>query len=302
MMWEQDIKSALAALSNAGVPVLVLKGTALAYSLYPQPYLRTRCDTDLWVPKVFCDQALKRLEGLGYRRQEGISGELVSSQTSLVKESRVGVRFCIDLHWRLNNSQLFAQALEQEEADSQAVPLPALGPHAKCLCPQHALLLACMHRAGHLKVGHAANGETFDEGNRLIWLYDIHLLVGSMSAEELEAFARLAVDRRMAAVCRDALVVTGSQFSTSIPDPVLQLLSGPRGEPSARYLSSGAYGIARAELGSLSWPQRLRLLREHLFPPVEYMRWKYGGRNDFLLPVLYCHRAAKGLWTRLVGR
>src|SRR6187402_1512724 len=45
----RETRRVLMALSEAGVPTLVLKGAALAYTHYPAPYLRARADTDLLV-------------------------------------------------------------------------------------------------------------------------------------------------------------------------------------------------------------------------------------------------------------
>ncbi len=42
-----ETRMALACLKRAEIPVLVLKGTALAYGLYAKPYLRPRVDTDI---------------------------------------------------------------------------------------------------------------------------------------------------------------------------------------------------------------------------------------------------------------
>jgi hypothetical protein len=39
-----------------------------------------------------------------------------------------------------------------------------------------------------------------------------------------------------------------------------------------------------------------RLLREHLFPPAEYMQAKYGFRGAALLPALYASRLVSGVW------
>ena len=49
MLRERELVAVLAALADAGVATLLLKGAALAYSHYPEPALRTRCDTDVLV-------------------------------------------------------------------------------------------------------------------------------------------------------------------------------------------------------------------------------------------------------------
>ncbi len=50
MLRAAELRDVLAALAQAGLPVLLLKGAALAYTLYPEPHLRSRCDTDLLLP------------------------------------------------------------------------------------------------------------------------------------------------------------------------------------------------------------------------------------------------------------
>lgn len=44
------LRGALAALDNAGIPVVVLKGMALAHLVYSEPTLRPMQDIDLWLP------------------------------------------------------------------------------------------------------------------------------------------------------------------------------------------------------------------------------------------------------------
>ena len=53
--------------------------------------------------------------------------------------------------------------------------------------------------------------------------------------------------------------------------------------------------VARADLMMLSsWRQRFALVREHLFPPVAYMRTKYAGCPAVLLPLAYLYRIVRG--------
>ncbi len=49
MLRERELVAVLAALAEAGVETLLLKGTPLAYTHYPEPALRTRCDTDVLI-------------------------------------------------------------------------------------------------------------------------------------------------------------------------------------------------------------------------------------------------------------
>src|SRR6516164_8261306 len=70
----------LAELSAAGIQVVVMKGGALAYQVYAQPYLRPRSDTDILISKRDLPAAVHAFERLGYRRAVETSGELVTQQ------------------------------------------------------------------------------------------------------------------------------------------------------------------------------------------------------------------------------
>jgi len=59
--------------------------------------------------------------------------------------------------------------------------------------------------------------------------------------------------------------------------------------------------IVRHDLHALStWGERGRLVREHLFPPVSYIRGKYRVQSAFLLPAFYAWRIVAGAprWLR----
>lgn len=140
--------------------------------------------------------------------------------------------------------------------------------------------------------------------DRIIWLYDIHLLVGAMSARELAEFGALAGSRRIAAICRDALDLCQERFATQVPAGVLATLAAPgRAEPSARYLSGGPLLQMIGELRALeNWRDRGRWLRETVLPGEAHMRRKYPTAVNTWLPLLYARRAFAGAWKRLLPR
>jgi len=61
------LRSALSALGAQGIPVIVLKGMALAHLVYPDPALRPMQDIDLWVGPSRLDEAAAALVGAGFR-------------------------------------------------------------------------------------------------------------------------------------------------------------------------------------------------------------------------------------------
>lgn len=295
----QEIVTVLTALARSGVSPLLMKGLPLAYTHYRSPDLRPRGDADMLIRRAEREAASGVLAELGYERLNTMRGELVSSQSSWNKLDGYGVTHSIDLHWRINNCQIFAEAASYDELLIGSVAIQVLG--GRALGPVHALLLACMHRVAHVTAAWSVN-DSRHYGDRLIWLYDIHLVASRMSSTELTEFVRLAVERRLKTICIDGLRQSQRCFATPLPDEVLgALLAAGPAEPSARYLEPGRLRFLVRDVRSLSRVyDRLRLVKEHLFPPAEYMRKKYSVSGHAWLSILYLRRAIQGIW-RLHG-
>jgi hypothetical protein len=233
-----------------------------------------------------------------------VAGELISYQSSWSRTDASGNVHYLDMHWRISNSQLLARMFDYEDLVTRSMPVPGLGPSARTLDPVDALLLACVHRARHLSEITRDDGVIRRGGDRLIWLYDIHLLSGRMSDAEIEAFARNAAARKIRAVCLDGLQKCHECFGTSIPPRLLQALSeAGAAEPSARLLTSGPGGRMTDDFRALEhWRDRARWLRELAFPDAEYMRWKYPDAAVTWLPILYLRRALSAITRIATGR
>jgi hypothetical protein len=306
-MWElrhqQVLAQTLAALDAIGVQPVLIKGTALAYSLYADPTLRTRADTDLIIPIDARDRVHGLLTSLGFEHSLAVSGEFVSYQASYTRDAAHGASHTLDLHWKINNSELLSRLFTYDELWHDAESLPQLCPHALGASQVHALLLACMHRSTHKQNPYYVNGDAHHDADRLIWLYDIHLLAGRFNIREWDEFVRLAGEKGLRAVCLEGMHHARACFHTPYPDAVLAALTQPgAAEPAARYLDGGKVRQQWMDfraLGSLS--RQLRFARELLVPSADYMRSKYPDMPPGWLPWLYLRRAAGGLMKRLVG-
>jgi hypothetical protein len=290
MVRERELMTVLGALAAAGVGALLLKGTPLAYSHYAEPALRPRCDMDLLVAPANREAAVRVLRALGYWRPNAVSGKIIGYESCYCKKEGK-VEHVVDLHWRINNSQVFARAFGYDELHARSMPIPRLGESARGLSPPHALLLACMHRVAHLD-GRDGSGE------RLIWLYDIHLLANAMKVGEWREFARLASVKDMRRICLDGFACTCLALGTVFPDPVLdRLAASATDELSGAYLRTGRWGRLVVDLRALaSWRDRATLLWELCFPPADFLLAKYQVRSRWLLPWLYARRAMAGIW------
>lgn len=288
-----ELGRVLDALAQAGVEVLVLKGMALAHTLYPAAWLRPCADADLLLAGPQRDRALALLAEAGYAQAPDAGGDFARTQASLSRTGPQGLVSVLDLHWRLNNSPLLSGGVTYEELTARQMPVPPLGPAARTPGTADALLIACLHRAGHATTPYRANGDVRCGGDRLIWLYDIHLLAARLRADAWSHVVAQATRNRVCRVCLDALDAAQRAFATYVPDSVREALAGGAAarEPSAALLTASRWRIAAAEFEVLGWGERSQYVRERVFPPAPYMMKKYGTRQRWLLPALYVRRA-----------
>jgi hypothetical protein len=293
----REIGSVLDALAARAVQPILLKGVALAYAFYASPASRPRLDTDLLIRRDEVQTIRQTMAALGYTEPPFGDGELLFAQFQMVKQDRFGVDHIFDFHWKISTQSMFADVLAYDDLAAASEPVPALGSHARAANRVHALLLACIH-----PVMHHRNVE------RLVWLYDIHLLVSRLSDTELHDFAALADDRRVAAICARQLALTRARFHTPVPAPLMAGLASPRApEPTGIYLRPARrwhHELVSNIRGLEGWADRLRLLREIVLPGPRYMMEAYSlpASGFVLLPAVYVHRCVYGVWKILRGR
>src|SRR3954470_4875037 len=205
----RDLRTLLAAFEARGIRVLIIKGTGLAYDIYPLPELRSRGDTDLLIAESDLDSVRRILFAGGYTSPLTSGDTLAIRQQSFTRGGHV-----YDVHWDVANSPVVRDALPREELLGRAIPVPRIAPNA--LAPSHvdALLVACIHLVAH-----------HHDVERLIWLYDIHLLREAMSADEHARFWRFAADRRVVAICERSIELADAWFATSAHDRATDFLS-----------------------------------------------------------------------------
>jgi hypothetical protein len=304
-MWEMRhqrvLGTTLGQLGAIGIRPILIKGTALAYSLFLNPVVRERGDTDLLVPASAKASTDRALLAMGYERSLAVSGEYVSYQASYTMRSIDGSDHTLDLHWKINNSELLSRLFSYEELLDGARPLPKLSDAAYGPSPIHSLLIACMHRATHKENPYYVDGEAHYEADRLIWLYDIHLLANTLDAASWARFLDLATRKGLRAVCLEALLHAQASFKTIHPPEIITALArtGPREAP-AQYLDGGKWRRQWMDICALPHNSaRLRLLRELLVPSATYVRGKYADDAFAWLPWLYAKRVAGGIVKRL---
>jgi uncharacterized protein YhfF len=304
-MWEmrhqQVLAEVLAKLVNVGIQPVLFKGTALAYSLYDNPVLRTRGDTDFIIAPADKARVVDALASLGFKRFTAASRDFSSYQAAYTLQIEGGGGHTLDVHWRINDSELLSRLFSFDELRQQALALPALSPHALAAGPAHALLLACIHRAMHMETPYYVDGVAYFSGNRLIWLYDIHLLAQALRADQWDEFSEIAERKGLRAVCLDAFERARACFHTAVPESVLAALAKPGPtETVSGYLNASIAKRHWLDFWAIEGSAgKLRLIRELFFPSAVFMRNRFPDAKVKWLPWLYARRVFEGVRIRL---
>ena len=307
MLRFQELGRILDALAEAEIPVIVLKGAALAATIYPNIALRPMGDLDLLVPRRQVRKAVRLLAPLGYHEpvpeMAPLLGQAVWHHTELRRTAEQNFRLKLDLHWNMiapgveNRSpspdwfweqtqpiavpaQRAAVAMDQSRKQQQKRADRALTPTAQLL-----------HLSAHIALQHELVKAS------LLWLYDLYLLAHRESErlDWAEAVAR-AREFRWSRALHGALMAARERFDLPLPDGVLADLAGEKSQQIACRRQSheepaGSPALrAWTKLTGMGWSSRARLLLGITFPIPAYLVWRYNPRPRWLWPLCYPYR------------
>jgi Uncharacterised nucleotidyltransferase len=279
-------------------PPVLLKGGAIAATLYEQIGLRPMSDLDVLVPRHELEAWLRRAREAGFTRlspemARGLT-QRIHYQVALAGGDHGDVM--IELHfglvagpsdWRSPDAPWFL-----ERSEPLHLPPELSCPAMRQLLPGPHLL----YLAAHAMLQHGGAQA------RLVWLHDVHLLVSTLPARiEWESVVQRARELRWDSALFAALTRSHELFGTSIPETAMVALeppSGGAGSNRVRRLSDPAMSRAElvwSELASVSVGDRLRWAFAILFPRPDYMKWRYPLAG-VLWPALYPYRWGRVLW------
>ena len=267
MLRDAACRGVLAALPD-DLPVLVLKGLALGQWLYPQSYLREASDIDLYfASRTDAERAAKLLAPLGYvvpYRPGKFAHEFLCR-----RQSRNGV-VDLDMHWALTDAPIFRELPNFSHWYAAGQRLPRLGERARGLSPVDAVLHASIHRAANLSAG---------LGDRLKWLFDLHLLAQRFVPADWETLQRQCVAYGLCGVSSQALLASTDAFATCVPAETMSELEAgaSRERIDATRLADWRYVQYQNLLAVPGFWHRLQWLWGRVFPPTDYLPELYGN-------------------------
>lgn len=219
MDWE--IEHLLLALRQAGVDFILLKGAALAYTVYANPACRLRGDLDLWVQPEQLPQATATLATLGYRGQEKDDRPdaltlLVGGEQQLHRTD--ALLTLIELQWPALRGEWLRRTANVDHAGIwRRRTAVAMGQQRfPTMAPEDTLLHLCLHQA----INHQFSTPWLRN------LLDVHLLLATCALDWAQVTAR-ATGWRLATVVWTTLSLAQRLLGTPAPAAVLHTLAPP---------------------------------------------------------------------------
>lgn len=290
----QNLQHIINKFADEGLPLIVLKGAALAETVYENIALRPMVDVDILVRPSQVDFALAILSEMGYQPvdPEVHQGTLTQYENELLLHKLGDFNVALELHWNLLDSPHYQRKIDiewfwqtAETAQISETPSLVLGAEA--------LLL---HLSSHIMLHH--------QGAGLLWLHDVaEVLVRYRSSMNWETVLNKAREYDLVLSLKNILNRVNDQWALELPEEVVGQIN--RLQPSAReiqvfeWLSAPERPVAQrfwVDLAtSSSWKNRIGYAWRNLFPRPSYMIQRYEIKNRYLLPLYYPHRWLKGI-------
>ncbi len=279
----EAISSVLAALNAAGAETVLMKGTALAHTVYPNPRCRLKGDLDLWLQVEQVQEGIAALEQIGYvqRHKESRPSSFrqrYSGEQQMMSDSPGSG--LIELQWPAIRNEWVRLTTTVDHAGiwQRKHALTIEGQPTHIMAAEDLLLHLCIH----LAINHHF-GQPW-----LRALLDIHLLVQE-SAPSWEAIIERARRWHVATVTWTVLSLAHTLLGTPIPATVLTALAPSLArqrairtlhlEQALLEMRPGSYSHRRFLIQTLlvEHPSDiLRLYTHTLFPDSEWLQARYN--------------------------
>lgn len=217
---ESELQHVLQAFNAAHIPLLLMKGPALAYTVYPQAHLRSYHDIDALIHPEDVARARELLTSMGYRFYEEYRANAIDETRTgynfLLKRPDSWLEVLIELHTAPHPSEIGTQ-FDVDALWKHAQTIDIQGEQAQTFAPADHLLYLCWHYRFH-------------SFSRLLWLYDLVMVVRhsvAMDTMNWQKLIQLAQQHQLASTLYYCLSWCRSLFHVAIPAWVLQQLRPP---------------------------------------------------------------------------
>ena len=293
---ERQIFDVLDAFKGDNISTLVLKGPALACTIYPAVAARPCSDIDLLVRAEQYMKAREVLNRIGYRCRynrfenfkEFFNSEPFSHNTDPTRP------FEVDLHWDVfqYHGLKRGNGIDAFFDRKITVETPKLTFHT--LSTVDALIQAAFHLVLH-----------HPESLRLIWVSDIALLCRKLvDRQDWEDFRSRTSEFKLGLAMEKALKLAQFWNGIRLPegyDVFTHLAKPDEAEKVELEYVTNNHATDIRLCGYLETlresPNKIRYLMKFLFPPPDYIRATHPPSRNWLLPFSYVRR-----WAHWIGK
>ena len=289
----KDLAQILEKFTAEEISLIMLKGAALAETIYNNIAIRPMVDIDILVHSEDVNSALNQLTFLAYNPVEPEShpGIITEYENELLLQKSGYIDVALELHWSLLDSPHYQQKIQMDWFWQSAVPAQFNAVPGQVLGPE-ALLL---HLCSHLMLHHRGEG--------LLWLHDVaEVLVQCRTSLDWETLLHKAQEYDLVLSLQPVLNQVTLQWNIELPPGILDKINGlqpsPRELKVFNWLTAAERPIAQrfwVDLAtSSSWSRRLDYAWHSLLPSRDYMRRRYQINRPLLLPIYYPYRWLDG--------
>lgn len=291
--YRKILAGALATLAGGGVSAIVLKGAALAETVYPEPAVRHCHDIDLWVEPRDLSVAMNLLVSSGFQPLPG--GGKRAMPYALLRHTS-GLPLGLYTHLLQIPSDAPGHGGREQEIWSYAQRHNFGGAEASVLLSAVNLLQV---------LGHASYSAS---RRSLRWACDALFLIGGKAGLDWNLFSDLAARSNLALPLAVMLSYLEQALSASIPLAVLERLKAAAtrtGTLGYEIALGGAHRTANGKLKNLmskskGLRERMIILKWILFPSAPYLKMMQEVHHPLFLPLYYPLRPLRYL-ARLYG-
>jgi hypothetical protein len=272
---------------GAGIPVIFLKGAALAETAYPKPALQHAHHLDILVKSCDFDRALQILRLCKFTR----SSVQIASEASveLIHESQLP----LILHQRLFRIPFYHVPAEEVWGRSQ-IHLVGNAP-TRLLSPADNLVHIC---------GFLFEMQVHES---LRWVCDAWFLIHRYPDLDWDVLLEYAQRSRIALPLYLTLDYLAGALSAPVPAGVLDRLCAAVSDAksieheTALHVIQTRGGLMGLIQNSGGWRTRALILKWALFPSPSYLRWVHDIPSSWVLPLYYIYRPLRYVANRLLS-
>jgi hypothetical protein len=283
-----ELTQIVRAFSEAQIPVILLKGAALAIGVYDNIALRPMADIDLLVKT----EDMPRAKGLflqhGYEVRDHAHSYL---RHATFTGGSNGWTAHIEVHRHIISSAYYRRSIPEEWLWQDPVELTIGDTLALRLSSEAAILHACLHMLDHIAVD-----------SNLLWLWDI-VEISRRDDIDWNTLVDRADQFKTVLPIRSTLQESKELLNLPVPDHVLHRILTFRPGFLEKKAYESCLSPARSSASKTFFDfmaveglfTKFRLLLSRLFPSRDYMMARYSIRNPSLVPLYYPYMIAKAV-------